>query len=349
MQSQRKRTCSHCGRTLSMPCEYVDRSVKCPSCGQTVDAASRELETHKDFHDSGITMDTSAKHHGMPPCPFCGEKILPSAKKCRYCGEFLAGIHVVQTNVKQSALLGSGVCLVLAIALMWWSFLSFLLYTPLLVAAFILSIVAMAQGRVVPGLLILLLTIIAVPLAFWARVAIPRPSRSPELDVHTAGNSALSSPEALQVSSHPNGESDPSRQSHRLEDVQDKRMAAQAEEEKRDYLNLVQLYGLEAKYFKSAFDGPVPGVRFKLNNQGNRSLAKVKITVYFRDRYNTVIAERDYWPVNTDSWSEDSVRPLKPNYIWQLGPDKFYRAEGIPSEWQEGNATAAVTEIEFEQ
>ena len=86
-----------------------------------------------------------------------------------------------------------------------------------------------------------------------------------------------------------------------------------------------------------------------MKNNGNRALSKVKVTVFFRDRNNNVIYE-DYWlPVSTSSWSSDSNKPLKPNYIWQMERGKFYPAKSVPDEWQEGNAVARITDIEFEK
>ena len=37
----------------------------------------------------------------------------------------------------------------------------------------------------------------------------------------------------------------------------------------------------------------------------------------------------------------------RPNYIWQMERGKFYQATSVPSEWQEGNVQAKVTDVEF--
>ena len=52
---------------------------------------------------------------------------------------------VVQTNVKQGALLGGLVCLLLGLGFMFFSLFSFIFYGPLFLVALILSVVAMAQ------------------------------------------------------------------------------------------------------------------------------------------------------------------------------------------------------------
>jgi len=75
--------------------------------------------------------------------------------------------NVVRTNVKQGALLGGCVCFLLGLILMFVSLWSFILYVPFFLAAFILSIVAMAQARVAGGVFLLIGTIIIPPILFF--------------------------------------------------------------------------------------------------------------------------------------------------------------------------------------
>ena len=67
---------------------------------------------------------------------------------------------VVETNVKQGAIIGGAVCFVIGIILMFLTMWSFFIYGPLFLVAFILSIVAMAQKRILGGILLLLATLI---------------------------------------------------------------------------------------------------------------------------------------------------------------------------------------------
>jgi hypothetical protein len=114
----------------------------------------------------------------------------------------------------------------------------------------------------------------------------------------------------------------------------------------RDNLNL---YDLETKYFDSMLDGRVPGVDFKIKNNGNRTLNRVKVKVVFQDEQGKPIAEEEYSPVWVveNSYSSDNNTPLRPNYIWQNENGHFYNAKSVPSEWAEGKATATITDIEF--
>jgi hypothetical protein len=111
----------------------------------------------------------------------------------------------------------------------------------------------------------------------------------------------------------------------------------------------LRLYDLQAKYYESILDGKVPGIDFKIKNNGNRTLNRVTVRIVFQDSQGKPIAEEEYNPVWVveGGYSIDNDKPLRPNYIWQNEPDKFYAAKSVPSEWQEGKVTATISEIEF--
>ncbi len=119
-------------------------------------------------------------------------------------------------------------------------------------------------------------------------------------------------------------------------------------EQKQAYVDKVKLYEFTAKYFSTYTDKNTPGVTFKIKNEGDKTLTKIEVTVYFKDAFNNTIAEEDFHPVFVSEYSFRDNKPLKPNYIWQMERGKFYTAESVPSEWQEGNAVAKITNIEFE-
>lgn len=135
-------SCPNCG------IERLDLSRPCSICGQ-----------------AGVGSSSSSSK--TSPCPFCGEQILPTAHKCKHCGEFLKGRHEVSTNVKQGALNGSVVCFVLGLVVMYLSLWTFIFYVPLFLASFVLSIVGMAQKRVVGGVIMMLISIVIPSIMFF--------------------------------------------------------------------------------------------------------------------------------------------------------------------------------------
>lgn len=112
----------------------------------------------------------------------------------------------------------------------------------------------------------------------------------------------------------------------------------------RDHL---KVYDLDARYYDSMLDGRVPGVEFKIKNNGSRTLNKVTVRVVFYDAEDKPIAEEEYYPVLVTSSGIGDNTPLRPNYIWQQEQGQFYSAKSVPSEWKTGKATATITEIEF--
>jgi type II secretion system protein G len=75
---------------------------------------------------------------------------------------------IIQTNVKQGAVIGGWVCFALGLATMYLSMWTFFIYAPLFLVAFILSIFAMVQQRIIGGIVLLLCTlIIPFPLSLY--------------------------------------------------------------------------------------------------------------------------------------------------------------------------------------
>lgn len=123
---------------------------------------------------------------------------------------------------------------------------------------------------------------------------------------------------------------------------------AQIARENASYISNVKLYEFLAKYFSTYSQDRVPGVTFKLRNEGDKTLDRVEVTVFFKDKNGTTIAEETYNPVLVSkySYSRDN-KPLKPGYIWQIEKGKFFAAKSVPSEWLEGSANARITAIEI--
>jgi len=102
----------------------------------------------------------------------------------------------IQTNVKQGAIIGGFVCFSIGIILMFLTMWSFFIYGPLFLVAFILSIVAMAQKRILGGILLLLATLI-VPTILGLYLFTTRTTEA------LTGNLASSTPPSSLMTSDP--------------------------------------------------------------------------------------------------------------------------------------------------
>lgn len=103
-------SCHQCGKKLKAPDNAAGKSSKCPGCGATVtcpepiyeaeliDPPAGGINPYDDLdEDKPYAMagprPGSAPEIGVPggevrkPCPMCGEMIVATAAKCRYCGE----------------------------------------------------------------------------------------------------------------------------------------------------------------------------------------------------------------------------------------------------------------------
>jgi hypothetical protein len=100
--------CPCCGKKLKAPITAVGKSSKCPGCGNVVtcpdpvydvDVVDPNAEAYpgpRPPDDLGgdtpyallePPVPAAKPAEGRCPCPMCGEMILASAAKCRYCGE----------------------------------------------------------------------------------------------------------------------------------------------------------------------------------------------------------------------------------------------------------------------
>lgn len=125
--------CPHCNQSMEGPEEMTGQLLDCPNCGKPIEL--RPISRTRPFTQ------------GLPVQPMS---------------------TTVETNVKQGAIIGSSLCLVIGLGFMVWSLFFFIAYVPLFFAAFVLSIVAMAQKRIVGGILLLLASCIIPGILFLA-------------------------------------------------------------------------------------------------------------------------------------------------------------------------------------
>ena len=129
-------------------------------------------------------------------------------------------------------------------------------------------------------------------------------------------------------------------------DVAEKQLTK--EKEKVAYFDKIDIYDFKAKFMDSVLYGRVPGVDFKIRNAGDRTLNRVEVTVYFKDKDGNIISEDDYLPVFVSEYNfTGDNKPLKPGYIWRQERGKFFSAKNVPDEWKEGAAEIKVTDLEF--
>ena len=110
----------------------------------------------------------------------------------------------------------------------------------------------------------------------------------------------------------------------------------------------LNIYDFKARKYDT-YEGPTPGVDFKIKNSGGRTIKRLELRVVFFDDQDKPIAEETFYPVSVGSFSMGNEnKPLRPNYIWQQEDGKFYTAKSVPSECKVGNTKAEIVSVEFE-
>src|SRR5262249_47247816 len=97
-------TCPRCGKKLKAPDNAVGKTSKCPGCGSPVTCPepvydAEPIEAPPGGMDAYGDLDGDQPYAMVPepvaptpaearrPCPMCGEMIVATAAKCRFCGE----------------------------------------------------------------------------------------------------------------------------------------------------------------------------------------------------------------------------------------------------------------------
>jgi predicted RNA-binding Zn-ribbon protein involved in translation (DUF1610 family) len=96
-------SCPQCGKKLKAPDDAAGKSSKCPGCGSAVTCPEPVYDAELvdpahgpnpfDDLDGGEAYAVTAEPAEAPPgearkpCPMCGEMIVATAAKCRFCGE----------------------------------------------------------------------------------------------------------------------------------------------------------------------------------------------------------------------------------------------------------------------
>tara|TARA_B100001093_G_C26710920_1_gene963366 strand:- start:10 stop:1089 length:1080 start_codon:yes stop_codon:yes gene_type:complete len=115
---------------------------------------------------------------------------------------------------------------------------------------------------------------------------------------------------------------------------------------KQEYIKNIEIFELEIKRIDTYLDKNVPAVKFAVKNNGDRSLDKVEVTVYFYDWDDKPIFEKKYLPVLVSDYSISNNDPLKPNYIRRKNKNEYYTVDQLGPEWS-GKANAVVSDIRF--
>lgn len=112
-------------------------------------------------------------------------------------------------------------------------------------------------------------------------------------------------------------------------------------------IETIDLYEFEATRIDTFTKKNLAAVRLKLKNNGDRTLTKVEVLIEFRDGEGRAIHEETIAPVSSRSWTRSST--LKPGYIFSMAEGKYFTFENVPSEWETGEASAAIVAVSLEE
>ena len=116
-----------------------------------------------------------------------------------------------------------------------------------------------------------------------------------------------------------------------------------------DLITEIDIYDIESRYINTGLNRESAGIRFKIRNNSDYDLNRVKVNVFYLDENDRTIYEESYTPVVVSEYSIGDNQPLKAGYIYQMPDRRFWTSDSVPSEWQEGNVNVGIAEIQIAQ
>jgi len=80
--------CPACSKGIKAPSKYAGKEARCPGCGGKIEIPAIKKQ-NVTLPGPGRPARSGELIPASVSCPFCSEPILPQAKKCKHCGEFL--------------------------------------------------------------------------------------------------------------------------------------------------------------------------------------------------------------------------------------------------------------------
>ena len=148
--------CPECGSQMGIPEHYSNKPVVCVSCRKNftasplnnVSSQRRTINVHNSAENENKKTDSA-------------ESELISQKRSETNYNISSLILMLPSGLRQGAILGGWICFVLGIAAVIFSTYLFVLYVPLFIASFVLSVIAISQRNIASGVGLLLTTLIA--------------------------------------------------------------------------------------------------------------------------------------------------------------------------------------------
>ena len=116
-----------------------------------------------------------------------------------------------------------------------------------------------------------------------------------------------------------------------------------------DYINNnMVLESAKVDEFETYYNTKVWGLsEIKIKNNGDKSIAQVTITVYFKDENGSTIGENNINIGIADIYN--TVSALKPNYEWASEKDHYYELKNLSDNINPARNEIKITNIKFDK
>ncbi len=116
----------------------------------------------------------------------------------------------------------------------------------------------------------------------------------------------------------------------------------------QEYLENILVYDFKAEKINNKEGKNLPLIKFSLQNGENKTISKLSVKVYFKDKDNNIIHEETFVPVDESSTDLMVASPFKPGCVMEPEINNKFVVNKSLSNWDMNKTTLKIETLKFD-